>query len=433
MTRARTAGVLLAVGAWWLCVGLAFAPGGTSPDVFLQYQEGFSGVYTNQHPVLLSILLGGAGRWFGTPAPVFWVQTGLYFGLAAALALRARVRRPLALGLLAIFALLPSSWAVAATLWKDVWFDLALLGAALALTFPRSPLRFALLVVAALGALLVRYNALPFALGLVGWAAWTHFDTGGRRAAAAVAGVVFVLSAPRLLDAVCDVEQRWSYGPIVVYDVVGVYAREPESYAESPLRTSHPLARLTEAYVPTAGWKIFGDFGLPGLRHFELSPLRETLSAEWLRVVSLHPGAYLAHRFMVFTRLLGFRMPVQHSLYGETQTRGFFPGPDTGMWLHRTLQAWRQAWRASPVFRVWFWALAFGLAWALAVRARCRDAVALGLLIGVTFAGYFFAAASAEFRYGHPLLVGAFALLWMVYAAPARTDGGNPGEDPHSR
>jgi hypothetical protein len=418
-SRALRLGVSLAVVAWWLCIGFAFAPGGTSPDVFLQYEEGLRGEYSNLHPPLLSFFYGVASRGFGTPAPVFWVQTALYFGLATWLALRARRRRWLALVLLALCLTLPPSWAIAATLWKDVWFDLALLIAALGLTLPRSRLRLGLLIAAAILATLVRYNALPFGIGLVAWGAWTHFRTGWRRMGAACGLAALVAVSPRVLDAALDVEEQWSYGSILVYDVVGVYVREPAAFAASPLAARFPFATLRDAYVPSAGWRIFGEFGIPGLRFYELSPLREALTAEWRRLVLEHPGAYLRHRSMVFSRLLGLNMPQQLSLYGETATRGLFPGPDTTRPLHRGLDAWRKAWANDFPFKAWFWALALAAAMAIAARARNADAVVFGALIAGTYSLYFFAAASAEFRYAHPLLIGAFAVIWIVSAGAA--------------
>lgn len=419
-SRALTFGVSLAVVAWWLCIGFAFAPGGTSPDVFLQYQEGLKGEYSNLHPPLLSLLFGAAGRNFGTPAPVFWLQTALYFGLATWLALRARRLRWLSIVLLALFLTLPPSWAIAATLWKDVWFDLALLVAALGLTLPRSRLRLGLLVAAAILAALVRYNALPFAIGLVAYGAWTHFRTGWRRAGATLGLAVLVVLSPRLLDAALDVEEQWSFGTILVYDAVGIYVREPAAFEASPLAARFPFATLRDAYVPTAGWRIFGAFGIPGLRFYELTPLREPLTAEWRRLVLEHPGAYLEHRSMLFSHLLGLNMAQQLSLYGEASTRGLFPGPDTASPLHRGLDAWRKAWANDFPFKAWFWAAALAVAMAIAARARNTDAVALGALIACTYSLYFFAAASAEFRYAHPLLLGAFLVIWIVYAGPPR-------------
>ena len=434
-SRALKASVVLAVAAWWLCLGFAFAPGGTSPDVFLQYQQGLRGEYTNLHPPLLSFLLGGAGRLFGTPAPVFWVQTALYFGGAVFLALRARRRAILAFVLLGFFVALPPSWAVATTLWKDVWFDLAILLAAVGLSLPRSPLRLGLLVAASMLAAVFRYNAVPFGMALVAYEALTGGRSGWRRGSAALGLAALVALSPRLMDAIFDADEQWSFGTILVYDAVGIYVREPTAFLESPLAATVPFETLREAYIPEHSWRIIGEFGIPRLRYYELSPLREPLTAEWQRLVMRYPGAYLQHRSLVFSRLLGFHMKQQLSLFGETSTRGLFPGPDTANPVHRFLEAWRKDWASRFEFKVWFWALWLGAAIAMAAWMRHADAVALGVLISGYFALYFFAAASAEFRYAHPLLVGGFAILWILSASrqpsqlrPARLSAEHTGE-----
>jgi len=418
--------VSLAVAAWWLCIGFAFAPGGTSPDVFAEYQQGLHGQYTNLRPPLHCFLLGAAGRLVGTPAPVFWVQTALYFGVATFLALRARRRAIVAIVLLALFVALPPSWAIAATLWKDVWFDLAILLAAVGLSLPRSPLRLGLLVVASIGAAVFRYNAVPFGVALVAYEGWTGVRSGWQRGVAALGLAVLVALSPRLMDAIFDADQQWSFGTILVYDAVGIYMREPAAFAESPLAAMVPLATLREAYVPQASWRLMGEFGIPGLRYYELSPLREPMTAEWKRLVLRYPSAYLKHRSMVFSRMLGIKMKQQLSLFGETSTRGLFPGPDTAHPVHRFLGAWRRDWANDFPFKVWFWALWLGAAIAIAACVRNADAVALGVLIAGYFALYFFAVEAAEFRYGHPLLVGGFAVLWVASASPAPGSNANP-------
>ncbi len=427
-SRALKIAVTLAVAAWWLCVGFAFAPGGTSPDVFLQYQQGLAGEYTNLHPPLLSFLLGGSGRLFGTPAPVFWLQTGLYFGLATLLALRARRHALLALVLLALFVTLPPSWAIAATLWKDVWFALAILIAALGLALPRSRLRLALLVIASIAAAVFRYNAVPFGVALVGYAAWTTLRPGWQRGVAALGLATLVFFSPRLMDATFGASEEWSFGTILVYDAVGIYVREPEAFAGSPLAAIAPFQRLRDAYVPEASWRIIGAFGIPGLRYYELSPLREPLTAEWTRLVARYPGAYLKHRWMVFSRLLGLGMQQQLSLFGETTTRGLFAGPDLTHPVHRFFDTWRKSWVRDFPFKVWFWLLCLGAAISFAAYQRHADALILGVLISGYFALYFLAAASAEFRYAHPLLVSAFVIPWILFASPSRWP--RPGTSP---
>ena len=129
---------------------------------------------------------------------------------------------------------------------------------------------------------------------------------------------------------------------------------------------------------------------------------------------------------MVFSRLLGLHMQQQLSLFGQTSTRGLFPGPDTADPVHRFLEAWRKSRANQFEFKVWFWALWLGAAIGIAARVRNPDAVALGVLISGYFALYFFAAASAEFRYAHPLLVGGFAILWILSASPAPGSNANP-------
>ena len=175
---ARLAAVTVILVAWGACLALNW-PGHFTWDSVMQLAEGRRGLYTGQHPPVMSWLLGLADAVRPGAAIFVIVQASMVFGGLLAFATLGRGSWLAAL-LAAAFAALPQLMLYPSIVWKDVLFAGAACGgfASLAwagVTWAKPSRRWALLAVAVVLlalATLARQNGavvLPFAAGAVWW------------------------------------------------------------------------------------------------------------------------------------------------------------------------------------------------------------------------------------------------------------------------
>ncbi|HWF78445.1 MAG TPA: hypothetical protein VN694_14865, partial [Caulobacteraceae bacterium] len=231
---------LVIVGAWAACLALNW-PGHFTWDSVMQLAEGRRGLYSGQHPPVMSWLLGLADAIRPGAAPFVALQSALVFGSLLAFALIGRGAWLAAL-LAIIVAAFPQLAVYPAIVWKDVLFAGAACAGFAALAWAgavwaRAGRRWALLAAAAALlalATLARQNGavvLPFAAVAVAWIAARN--SAGRPLARGAgffaATVVLVLVSSAVLSARvtgdAGVGEQWEH--LQTYDIVGAMARDP--------------------------------------------------------------------------------------------------------------------------------------------------------------------------------------------------------------
>ena len=409
---------------WSLLLFIAFKPGLMSADSFTMLTEGLRGEYSDWHSPFVAFLLGKTFWLVGSPWPILCVQLlGLSLG-GAALLRDASGRRGLwALVLLSVFLVLPSTWAIGVTLWKDVLNGVALLWCVLLRVHGRT--RWALVFLVA--ATLTRHNALIASVALAPWVVagfpWVR-ERWGRRVMASIALVLVLAVLPGLVERAASVRRGWIGGSLFIFDAAGLYVRVPEAMDASPLfslgwnwdRTT-PAKLFDPRNVAPMLW---GDPARGSVSNAQLRAAKEPLTREWLRLVRTYPGAYLAHRLEVFAGTLGVGGTLApYHPYLDANEYGLKLRTHTA--LYRAWVALRDRW-PEPFFRGGVWMLAalglVGVGW----RQRKHDGgrvfwvAASGVLYGLS---YLPLSVSSEFRFFFWTVVSVFAAsaLWLVPSA----------------
>lgn len=382
-----------------------------SVDSVVQYGQGLEGRFSNQHPLLGSIVFGWCGRLAGSPAGALALQLGLVGG-GFVLLVRGAARRHGAAAIVLTLAFLatPSTWALAVVIWKDVLLAGTLLLACAAMRATRTAAALALLVLAAM----LRHDAIFAAAPLAICTAWNA--PGLQTRAARIATIALVggamLLAPRALERAVHARDVWPVGQLYVYDLAGIYVREPQAFAGSALARAMTLEDVRVRYTPfTGGPLMFPQ--RPGDRVFSFHDLaaNRDLAGEWLRQIRAHPGAYLAHRWSVFRAQLGlgggpafapYHRRIEPNPWQLTMARG----P-----VHDALSALRDSARESPLFRGWFWFALCALAAALGWRRIAGDALPFWIATsGLAYAlAHLGVSVAAELRYVYWTVLAPFA------------------------
>lgn len=403
----------------------SFAPGVMSGDSLDQYGQGLAGKYNDAHPPLMSALLGLAGRTTGSPAPLLLLQLAALAGAFAALAARTCPRPSwLAPAALCLALALPSTWAIAVTLWKDVWVATLFLAATAALAYGRVSLSLLLVVIGTA----FRHNALAGALPLAAGAVALH-PGWSRRTRAIVLGLTMLaagFAVPRAIRAVAKAEPVCMECALLAYDAAAIYLRSADArYQESVLAPLISLEDLRQTYSPDGLYAMFYE-DMPGQRRLDLgqlAPLAPQLLREWASLVLAHPTKYLRHRFEFFRLLTSAHDQPVYYPYHVTMDdnpwglRLWAKGPAAS-----AVRKLRAPFRDTLLFRGWFWlAAAFAMAVAgLALRRFAAVAVATSaLLYGL---GYAIVGSSSDFRYFFWTVIGSLGAT-MLLAAPRDPPG----------
>lgn len=415
----------MVTAAWAGLLFAAFRPGLMSIDSLVQYGQGLAHAYSNQHPPFGSFLFGLAGALAGTPAPLLAVQLALVGGGFALLAVPAARRHgAAAVALTLVFLAVPSTWALAVALWKDVLLAGVLLVACAALRAGWTFATLALLLVASL----LRHDALFATAPLAVGAAWTSPALRGRaRGAVALLALVAFAAAPRVADRATRARDVWPVGQLFVYDLAGIYVRHPEAFPASSLARDLRLEDLRQLYTPFTGGPLLFPArpGDPGISFHGLAG-RRALAGEWVRALLAHPGAYLAHRWAAFRALLGWHGGPAFAPYHDRLEPNRWQLRLAGGPAYVALARFRDAVRDGPVFRGWLW-LALAAIAMLAAAAR-RAATPFWIAAsGVCYAlSHLGTAVSAEFRYLYWTALSPFAAAAAALALRSTAHWASP-------
>ncbi|MBN8465432.1 hypothetical protein JYJ95_02855 [Corallococcus exiguus] len=400
---------------WVVVLYAAFQPGLMSVDTIDQYAQGLRGVFDDVHPPLGSLLLGFSGRLVGSP---WLVLVGQLLLLAGSMALLVRSpdgrlqRR--GLFILGVFLVVPTVWALAVTLWKDVMAAAVLLGAVAALKCRRPLLALVLLMAGTA----FRHNALVAALPL---AIPVMFQLSRPRwrwplralvLAVLVAGLALT---PSLLNRALGASKGWAAGQLFVFDLAGIYVAHPELFPGSTLEQDTSAPELARSYSPFhVGFLLSGA---PDARPVPLESLpgrRDVLVREWSRVVRAQPAAYAHHRWETFQRLIGaFEGPVFFPFQARIDPNPWgFQLPDQGL-LNQWLRRGADLVKNSPLFRGWAW---LGALTALALISlfdvRRRPLAFFTALSGLGYGlSYLVISIGCDFRFLYWSVIATFAAL----------------------
>jgi hypothetical protein len=300
--------------AGWLVFVLACYPGYLSVDSALQFRDVRSGIYTDAHPALAT-LLWRAFEWaIAGPCPMLILQSGLLlFGLDA---LFRRLAPPRAAAVAAALVLLfPPVFAPMSAIWPESLMAGALAAAGGALIQPSRRWQIAgcaLLVLAcnchfaALAAVVPLLALAPTTLGR-----WQRIAAIGGIAIAIEGGAV---AADRILvDDDTFVLQQATMLP----DTVAVLRRGHVTAVRSldaaldgvPVIDEQRLREITGGRKDPSDW-----WGLAHGEHRAFDPVATedeawALFRSWRHAATRHPVAYVRHRLQLARRVVGWTEP----------------------------------------------------------------------------------------------------------------------------
>jgi hypothetical protein len=293
-------------------------PGHLSYDSVVQLAEGRVGIYTGQHPLVMSWLLGLADRLAPGAALFVAFDTLMIFGALLAFVLMARRASWLAAPLAAVCVCLPQLAVYPGIVWKDVLFagasaaGFACLAWAAAL-WARAGVRYALLA-AGLALLMLaalsRQNGavvLPCAAIAVGWIAAKSSNHARFRDALAhgagflaVGASLFALISAALalrLETPGATEEAWA--ALQTYDIVAAAAREPGIELQVLRARAPTLERLLRTQAVAAYSPIRVDTLQPVFD--QMDPGADApIAAQWRELIARHPWLYLRIRGTAF-------------------------------------------------------------------------------------------------------------------------------------
>jgi hypothetical protein len=442
-----TAAVVLFAAA--VCFILNF-PGHLSYDSVVQLSEGRTGVYSGEHPPVMSWLLGLADAVRPGAALFVAFDVAMIYGALLALVWLGRPK-PWVAVLAALLALLPQLSVYPAIVWKDVLFGGSLIAgyaclvwaaaqwSAPARRWPCLAASLAFLVLAALA----RQNgavALPVAALAVAWIA-ARSGGGIWRAAGfgvgflGLAGVLVVAGAGALSmhvvkspDASAEAWQALELSDIVAATVRDPHLELPVLHARAPGLEADVRTRGVRAYSPVRVDTLEPAFVELGDGDDSRAPV---IAAQWRDLVARHPLLYLQLRLTAFRWVLTTPQPdacglVETGVDGppeEMSLAGLKPRQTS---RDNAIGDYALAFAGTPVFSH----LAYGgvslacLAWLLR-RRRPADIAAAGMIVSaLAFAASFAVISIAcDYRYLYALdLTAIAAALYLASSAGAGTE-----------
>jgi hypothetical protein len=438
----RLAAIILIVAAWAACLALNW-PGHFSWDSVMQLAEGRRGLYSGQHPPVMSWLLGLADAVGPGAAPYVVLQASLVFGALLAFATLGRGSW-LAAPLAAIFAAFPQLIVYPATVWKDVLFAgaacagfacLAWAGAA----WERPPWRWALLAGAAVLlalATLARQNgavAPPFAAAAV---AWIAARSGARRPLVVGAGFLAAVAALVLAASVAlearvtgsdGVAEQWEH--LQTYDIVGAAARDP-GFRLGVLQARAPrlAALLRDDGIPVYSPSRIDTLADPIFTATDGDPaLVQPVADQWQALILGRPLDYLRQRAAAFGWVLLTPKPsecvmAETGVDGDPVALAAAGLKERETARDRALRDYAEAFIGTPVYaHAVYGAVAVGLLVLLLRRRQGADIAVAAMLGGALAFTASFAVISiaCDYRYLYFLDLSAIAAA-LYLAASAR-------------
>jgi hypothetical protein len=300
-------------------------PGHLSLDSLTQLNEGRSGRFTSLNPPFASALLGLFDRIHEGAGLQMLFDIGL-LALALIVMLRA-LPRTSALSNLLLFVFLasPITLIYGGIIWKDVLFaHLELLAFALLMSAERHSGRWkaGAIVVLLAASSQIRPQGVVVALVACMAFAWLPRRAGDRsvttKAGLGIALFSATVIVSLLLSAFVTQKSDRTIGiaysnaapVLMLYDIAGIVKRVPDLDLSllAQAGTDVPLLKqlIVVGYTPQRVDSLDIYAALPDSEHLYLPLVRQ-----WVQAISTNPGAYLAHRFDVFSWHLGLHDPAK--------------------------------------------------------------------------------------------------------------------------
>ena len=440
--RLATATILIVAACASLWLNL---PGHLSYDSVVQLAEGRTGVYSGEHPPVMSWLLG-LGDALAPGAAAFVVfDTLLVYGALVALVMIAPRVSWLAPPLSAALVWLPQLALYPATVWKDVLFAGSTVAGFAALAWaaaawPRVRVRYASLAAGALLltlAALARQNGavvLPFAalaVALIAARSGAAWDRALAHAAGFLALALPLLAAASLalatrLETQDAIGQSWT--SLQAYDLTAAGARDPR-LEMGVLRSRAPQV---ETLIRTQGVRLYTPIRVdplePMMDRFDPSDAAP-IAAQWRSLIVRHPWLYLRIRGTALRWVFLTPEPAQCVLYvtgvdgpaEEMATAGLKPR-DTA--ADDAMADYAEAFAPTPAFsHAAYAAVGLGL---LVFLLRRRDGpdIAVAAMLASAFAftaSFALISIACDYRYLYALDLSVIAAAFYVAASASRT------------
>lgn len=432
--------------AGWLGYLLLFYPGFLSRDSVMQLIEARSGMMTDWHSPVMTLIWSWVDKLVPGPFGMLALQATLVWGALWVIyrqLLRAHWPIVAALACVALMYF-PPVLGVAGVIWKDIlmWGFLA---AAIAIVIVREeksgeganhPALIGAAALFVLLALLIRPNAVFFAAMLLAYVGLTfrrpaRFRPIGAfvRATLGVGATGLLLAASMIINGAIADRNTHPLLSVALFDVAGVIVHSDDAVTKAEIFDALPASftrgrstgRLEETYS-ARDWQAMLRGDDPGLKVPErfvaeelrgFAPLddieRDTLKALWFDVIAAHPLAYLKHRTMVFWEVAGgpraqwapaFFKPDGYPL----EIQSVLAPPTRQSPFHRTLENALIKLSFYPPYKPWFYLLAaIGLLAYSTIKRRKILVIENALYLGVVahMGGLFLLAPSADYRYSH--------------------------------
>ena len=415
-----------AISVWAAVLTLTVYPGEMTPDVFDQFAQGKAWTFNNAHPVLLSAFHGLSNALIGGPGLVFVAQMALGAAALVAAVWTLVPKTTFAQIAFGILALNPLLWAQWLAIWKDTWLTICLL-----LGFAALKKGWSAAAIAAFAFMCCfRHNGITAILPLAVWLAVSKTDVPWKGAGWAAAMLLAAFLAPKALDRALTVAEAHPASPTFVFDVAGVYVRDPQAFREGPYAKTLKLSVIRERYQPlTARYLTSNSRGLRGWRLEDMEPAAPyaTLETEWKRVLLAYPGAYVAHRAAFAQAFFGIQERNQLDRFARaTQPRDDGMGPNPNTWPYHAWGGLRDV-VAGPQARGIWWALLFFALTIDVLRRRDGFGIAVALSAWIYALGNLALAPSSPFRYHMPSVIACLVLLptavdaWTLNRRPSAT------------
>jgi hypothetical protein len=409
--------LVAALGA--LVVVATFYPGYLNGDPTWQLARARDGFIDDWHPPVMSWVWRSVDRVIAGSGGMFLLQVGMFWTALALIARTVFRRFASAAAAVLLVGWFPPVLALVGTVWKDVQHGAAM-ALAFALLLRASRTRSLWPIIAAAPPLayatLLRYNALPAVVPLVGWAVAAALDIHGSRPSRArvavwttVAFIALVAGGAAFNGGVTRVRLHTEQH-IMLYDLAAISVAHSRNLLPEYLqRRGVTLEEMQRTYTPASS-EPFLWMDPARLRSQDGAELR-ALAMKWQQEVRRHPKDYLVHRTRAYSELLGIGRSVVHfpffdgspptdptlsalqSDLGVTWERGTF-----ALLVFRALSRVRD----SLLFRGWIYLLVDVAALAALARQGRRawtPAIVLGTSGALYLLAYFFVSPAADFRY----------------------------------
>jgi hypothetical protein len=304
---------------------LATWPAQMSPDSVGQWKELSTRQFSNAHPLIHTLLFGGPGKLFGTPAVSSFLQIVLFafvIGGVITEMVRAGVSRPICYAVSILLPMFPPVHILSTVFWKDIPYTIALVGLLwLLLALLRNPSDRArdtwfvwtmAIVLSLVGTM--RHNGLLVSAGmivvlvLIGWRSWPRRLFGIASLGAIVAPVLWTyIVLPGL--GVPGIGRHFT-GAIPMHALAHAVQREVITDPETRQRLAAilPLQRWKELNVCHSLVPLFFNNEV----HYDR--IDATLFKPLLGVIARHP-VIMAEHYACITSIVWRLSPLEDSIY----------------------------------------------------------------------------------------------------------------------